>query len=57
LVLYPYIASWFARHPQLDDVRKGDFLKQLMIAGWVLDPTTSTLLSKTLPKTDIQQVN
>jgi hypothetical protein len=56
-MLYPYIATWFARHPQLDEMRKGDFLKQLMIGGWVLDPTTSTLLSKNLPKTHIQQVN
>jgi hypothetical protein len=55
-MLYPYIATWFARHPQLDEVRKGDFLKLVTIGGWVLDPTTSTLLTKNLPKTEIQQV-
>jgi len=55
-MLYPYIATWFARNSQLDEVRNGDFLKQLMIGGWVLDPTTSTLLSKNLPNTHIQQV-
>jgi len=55
-MLYPYIATWFARNPELSEVRKQDFLKLIMIGGWVLDPTTSVLLSQNLPNTHIQQV-
>jgi hypothetical protein len=56
MMLYPYIATWFARDPQIKEVREKGFLKQVMIGGWVLDPMTSKLLSKNLPQTHIQQV-
>ncbi|XP_059479512.1 uncharacterized protein LOC132199071 [Neocloeon triangulifer] len=56
IMLYPYIASSFARNPELEAVRKSGFLKHMMIGGWILDITTAKLLSQNLPQTHIQQV-
>jgi hypothetical protein len=55
-MLYSFIGTWFVHQPQLDEVRKGGFLKQLIIGGWVLDSTTANLFTKYLPETHIQQV-
>jgi hypothetical protein len=56
MILYAFIGTWFVNQPQLEEVRKGGFLKQLIIGGWVLDPTTANLFTKNLPETHTQQV-
>jgi len=46
--MYPYIAGWFARSPQL---KKGDFtfVKKIGIGGSVLDTTTVELVENCIP--------
>lgn len=56
LMLYPFIATWLARHPRLGEVNEAGFLKHISVGGWVLDPTTATLLAKNLPDAHLQQV-
>jgi len=55
-MLYPYIATWLARHPRLGEVSDAGFLKHIQVGGWVLDSTTITLLTTSLPEAHVQQV-
>ncbi|XP_065340223.1 uncharacterized protein LOC135939661 isoform X2 [Cloeon dipterum] len=50
--LYPYISSWLARSSEL---QKHDFsfMKEIMLGGSVMDPTTMRLLQKGFPNAEI----
>lgn len=48
LFLYPYVASWLARSPQLAQ-HDFSFIKQVIVGGAVIDPTTIDLLKRNLP--------
>ncbi|XP_065341380.1 uncharacterized protein LOC135940436 [Cloeon dipterum] len=51
--LYPYISGWLARSPEL---QKHDFsfLKEIMLGGSVMDPTTMRLLQQAFPHSVIR---
>lgn len=56
IFLYPYIASWFARCPEL---KKYDlsFIKHIAFGGSVLDPTSAQLMEKNFPGAYLNMVN
>jgi len=54
--LYPYIAGWFARCEELSQ-HDFSFIKQIMLGGSVIDPTTMELLEKAIPGTFLNLVN
>jgi hypothetical protein len=55
--MYPFVANWFSRcEAEMEKLRAGNFLKMIMIGGWVLDPVTADLIVEKLPETNLQQV-
>ncbi|KAF4531414.1 hypothetical protein B566_EDAN009657, partial [Ephemera danica] len=54
LMMYPYVATWFARAPELTQ-HDFSFIKVVGMGGSIVDPTTSRLLSTALPQTMIIQ--
>ncbi|XP_059483505.1 uncharacterized protein LOC132201383 [Neocloeon triangulifer] len=53
-LMYPFVASWFARCDEIEKVDLG-FLKMISCGGSVLDVTTAELLVKKLPHIRLAQ--
>ncbi|XP_059479644.1 uncharacterized protein LOC132199121 [Neocloeon triangulifer] len=57
LLLYPFVANWFARcDDELATLKSKGFLNLITIGGWVLDVATADSLTEKLPNTNLQQV-
>jgi len=56
-MMYPFVANWFTRcEDELKLLKSGNFLKLIIMGGWVLDPTTVNTLIEKLPNTCLEQV-
>jgi hypothetical protein len=56
-MLYPFVANWFSRcDKELDIIKAADFLKLIILGGWVLDPATAQLISDKFPSTQLENV-
>ncbi|XP_059469212.1 luciferin 4-monooxygenase-like [Neocloeon triangulifer] len=55
VVMYPFVATWFARHEKLDTLDLS-FLKTIMGGGAIIDPTTIEILAKKLPGVRLKQM-
>lgn len=55
-LMYPFVATWFARCADLDGVDLS-FMKIITVGGGVLDPTTAELLKKKIPHIKIVRVS
>ncbi|CAB3361722.1 Hypothetical predicted protein [Cloeon dipterum] len=55
VVMYPFVATWFARHENLDKFDLS-FLKVILCGGAIIDPATMALLVKKLPHVDVKQM-
>ncbi|XP_059473268.1 uncharacterized protein LOC132195343 [Neocloeon triangulifer] len=57
ILLYPFVANWFAQcDDELATLKSKGFLNLISIGGWVLDPTTADSIFEKLPNTHLQQV-
>jgi hypothetical protein len=56
VLMYPFVASWFARHEKLDECDLS-FIKAISTGGSVLDATTAEILAQKLPHVTIIQVS
>jgi len=55
--MYPFVANWFSRcELEMKLLKEANFLKLIMIGGWVLDPATADLIHEKLPNTHLEQV-
>jgi acyl-CoA synthetase (AMP-forming)/AMP-acid ligase II len=57
MILYPHVASWLSKQTEaLDIIREMDFLKALLVGGWVLDLPSADVLTKALPNAHIKSM-
>jgi len=57
MLMYPFVANWFARcEKEMKLLEEGKFFKLIMIGGWVLDPVTADIIHEKLPSTHVEQV-
>ncbi|XP_059485149.1 uncharacterized protein LOC132202323 [Neocloeon triangulifer] len=54
-VMYPFVATWFARHDKLATTDLS-FLKAILCFGGIIDPTTMEILYQKFPNVQIKQL-
>ncbi|XP_059468618.1 uncharacterized protein LOC132192601 [Neocloeon triangulifer] len=57
IILYPYIAAWLSKQTkELELINQLDFVRTILVGGWVLDTHCSDVLSEALPNTQIKPI-
>lgn len=57
MILYPYVATWLSKKTEaLAKMREMDFLKAMIVGGWVLDLPTADVLTEALPNAHIKSM-
>jgi non-ribosomal peptide synthetase component E (peptide arylation enzyme) len=57
LLVYPHVAAWLAKlHDELKMLREADFLRCIVVGGWVMDTASADALYEALPNTFLQQM-
>ncbi|XP_059468310.1 uncharacterized protein LOC132192385 isoform X2 [Neocloeon triangulifer] len=57
IIMYPHIAAWLAKQKEeLNLIRQLDFLRVMLVGGWVIDIPTADTLCESLPNTHIAPI-